>query len=586
LTYTNIPSGEFALQIKLYNSSLSEIITERQLTIKVIPPFWRTAWFWMIVTIVLLSIILLYVLYYINTLKQKHSIEKIRFFTNTAHDIRNSLTLIKAPVEELKREINLTESGRYFLNLAIEQARRLSTVVTQLLDFQKVDIGKEQMALVMKNIVKLISNRIIMFESFSKSKEIELIFITDLKNYKTAIDEVKIEKVVDNLVSNAVKYSNPGSKVIIELKGSAEKWILSVKDNGIGISRKAQRRLFKEFHRGDNVINSRIVGSGIGLLLVKNYVKMHEGKISCISQENSGSTFTIVIPYKELSKESIKGNSTTIVSSEDNLSSENYSHVAENQTSEVLKEMTVLIVEDNEDLLGFMSNTLNREFNLITAENGRIAWEMISEKIPDLIVSDVMMPDMNGFELCQLIKSTYETSHIPIILLTGLSGKAEEIHGLGLGADDYLIKPFDMDLLVQRINTIIRNRVVLREKALKLIGGNTTEPLLENEHNDKFVKKMLEVAKANISNSEFNKDTFASAMNVSSSLLYKKMKSLTDQSPTDFIKIIRLDHAMKLLQTRKYNITEVSELCGFTSVAYFSTVFKKYYGKSPAKLLE
>jgi signal transduction histidine kinase/DNA-binding response OmpR family regulator/ligand-binding sensor domain-containing protein len=586
LTYTNIPSGKFTLKIKLYNSSLSEIIAERHLTIKVIPPFWRTGWFWILVILVLLGIILLYVLYYINTLKQKHSIEKIRFFTNTAHDIRNSLTLIKAPVEELKREMNLTESGRYFLSLAIEQARRLSTVVTQLLDFQKVDIGKEQMVLIMRDIVKLISNRIIMFESFSKSKEIDLIFTSDIKNYKTAIDEVKIEKVIDNLVSNAVKYSNPGSQVYIELKCGSEKWTLSVKDNGIGISKKAQRMLFKEFHRGENVINSRIVGSGIGLLLVKNYVSMHGGKIKCSSQENSGSTFIIEIPYKELSIETIKENSSSETSENTKESSGDNIYAIDNQGIEFAKEMTVLIVEDNEDLLDFMRNTLIREFNLITAENGKVAWELILEKLPDLIVSDVMMPEMDGFELCKLIKSTYETSHIPIILLTGLSEKAEELHGLGLGADDYLIKPFDTDLLVQRINTIIRNRGVLREKALKLIGGNATEPLLENEHNDKFVKKMLEVAKANISNSEFNKELFAAAMNVSSSLLYKKMKSLTDQSPTDFIKIIRLDHSMKLLQTRKYNITEVSELCGFTSVAYFSTVFKKYFGKSPAKMLE
>jgi len=214
-----------------------------------------------------------------------------------------------------------------------------------------------------------------------------------------------------------------------------------------------------------------------------------------------------------------------------------------------------------------------------------ITQEFISKQMPDLIVSDVMMPDMDGFELCKLIKSTYETSHIPIILLTGLSEKAEQLHGLGLGADDYLIKPFDMNLLVQRIKTLINNRIAVREKALKLIRGNTTEPLLTNELNDKFVKKMLEIARTNISNSEFNKDIFASEMNVSTSLLYKKIKSLTDQSPTDFIKTIRLDYAVELLQSQKYNITEVSELCGFTSVGYFSTVFKKHFGKSPANLL-
>jgi len=198
----------------------------------------------------------------------------------------------------------------------------------------------------------------------------------------------------------------------------------------------------------------------------------------------------------------------------------------------------------------------------------------------------VMMPKMDGFELCRLMKSTYETSHIPFILLTSLSGKAEQLHGLGLGADDYLTKPFDMTLLVQRIKSIIRNREAVKEKALKLIKGsmNDNVQILTNEHNDKFVKKMLEVVHSNMDNTEFGKDDFASAMNVSSSLLYKKIKSLTDQSPTDFIKLVRLDYALELLKSHKYTVTDVSELCGFGSIGYFSTVFKKHFGKSPTEI--
>lgn len=197
-----------------------------------------------------------------------------------------------------------------------------------------------------------------------------------------------------------------------------------------------------------------------------------------------------------------------------------------------------------------------------------------------------MMPNTDGFELCRLMKSTYETSHIPIVLLTALSEKTDQMHGLGLGADDYLTKPFDMGLLAQKIKTIVHNREVVREKALKLIRHDSSETILENELNDKFVKKMLEVAKANISNAEFNKDDFASAMNVSASLLYKKIKSLTGQSPTDFIKVVRLNYALELLQTRKYTVTEVSELAGFASIGYFSTVFKKHYGKTPTEILD
>lgn len=586
ITYTNIPSGEFALKIKQYDSSLSNVITERSIAIKLIPPFWRTGWFWILIIMVLSGIFFLYLLYYINRLKQEHTEEKVRFFTNTAHDIRTSLTLIKAPVEELSKEKNLTESGKYYLNLAVVQARQLNSVVTQLMDFQKVDIGKDHLMLSMTDIVKLVSTREVMLASYAQSKNIELGLVTDRESYITAVDEPKTEKIIDNLISNAIKYSPDNSQILLDLKCDDKKWILQVKDYGIGISRKAQRQLFKEFYRGDNAINSKVVGSGIGLLLVKNYVTMHGGNISCTSQENVGSTFQVVIPFKSISRESDVTNvlqvKPTTSSSIPDLSSQ---MEIENDIP-VSKEIKVLIVEDNDDLLNFMRSILCNDFKVYTAIDGVKAWEFIMKQIPDLVVSDIMMPNMDGFELCKLMKSTYETSHIPIVLLTALSEKTDQLRGLGLGADDYLTKPFDMNLLIQRIKSIIRNREVVREKALRMITLGSSEPILENELNDKFVKKMLEVAQANISNVEFDKDEFASAMNVSSSLLYKKIKSLTNQSPTDFVKTIRLKHALELLQSRKCTVTEVSEICGFASVGYFSTVFRKHFGKSPSEILE
>lgn len=585
VTYTNIPSGKFELQIKLYDSSLSNVIAERSIEIKLIPPFWRTGWFWIIIILILSGIIVLYFLYYINMLKQEHTEEKVRFFTNTAHDIRTSLTLIKAPVEELSNEKNLSESGKYYLNLAVEQARQLTSVVTQLMDFQKVDVGKEQLLLSRTDIVKLVSNRKIMLDSYAKSKNIELVFVSSTDSYSTAVDESKMEKIIDNLISNAIKYSPANSQIQIELKCDDKKWVLQVKDNGIGISKKAQKQLFKEFYRGDNAINSKVVGSGIGLLLVKNYVTMHNGSISCNSQENVGSTFQVVIPFKPITSESEVINSpldTAILSRPIN-------DVPDQAESDNLiqasKEMKILIVEDNDELLNFLKSTLSLDFKVSTAVDGEKAWDLISKQIPDLVVSDIMMPNMDGFELCKLMKSTYETSHIPIVLLTALSEKTDQLHGLGLGADDYLTKPFDMSLLLQRIKSIIHNREVVRGKAFKLIKGESADPvILVNEHNDKFVKNILRVARANISNAEFSKDEFASLVNMSSSLLYKKTKSLTGLSPTDFIKTIRLDHALSLLQSREYTVTEVSELCGFTSVAYFSTVFRKHFGKSPTEI--
>ena len=584
ISYTNIPSGQFTLKIRLYDSSLNDVLAERSIKINAIPPFWRTDWFYLLIIMVLSGIIFLYLLYYINRLKQKHTEEKVRFFSKMAHELRTSLTLIKAPVEELNKEKQLTESGKYYLKLAIEQARQLTSVVTQLMDFQKVDIGKEPLLLTMTDIVKLVSNRKILLSYYAGDKHIELTFVSDRECYITAVDESKMEKIVDNLISNAIKYSHQDSQIRIDLKCDDKKWELQVKDHGIGISKKTKKQLFKEFYRGENAINSKVVGSGIGLLLVKNYVKMHNGNISCITQENAGSTFKVVIPFKSIVGKSKSLNMPSDLPEVTGQMKEIVQETeSENSTS---KEMKVLIVEDNDDLLNFIKVSLGKDFLVFTAVDGRNAWEFISKQIPDLVVSDIMMPNMDGFELCKIMKSTYETSHIPIVLLTALSEKTDQLHGLGLGADDYLTKPFDMNLLTQRIKSIIRNRKVVVEKALKLIKSDSNEPILTNELNDQFVRKMLEVAKANIANTEFDKEEFASAMNVSSSLLYKKIKSLTNQSPTDFIKTVRINYAVELLQSRKFTVTEVSELCGFASLTYFGIVFRKQFGKSPSEFLE
>jgi len=584
--YSNIPTGNYTLKIRLYDSSLSHVIAERSLTISIVPPFWRSWWFEFLLFLFVVGILYLSFNYYVERLKQQHAEEKVRVFTNTAHDIRTSLTLIRAPIEELKKEINLSNIGSYYLTLATEQAKRLSTAVTQLMDFQKADLKKEQLTLDMIDIVKLIEERRVMFESFAKRQNIDLYFASDQESYQTAVDESMIEKVIDNLISNAIKYSHPESKVQINLNCKPDNWTLEIKDYGIGISKSAQSQLFSEFYRGENAINSKIVGSGIGLLLVKSYVELHDGDVSYVSQKNVGSTFKVVIPFKEVVAE----NKVEYLELNESIVPPVLNEVSLNTLLKEEKQskqpMRILVVEDNDDLRNFMQYPLHADFDVLLSEDGVEAWSIIQKQMPDLVISDIMMPKMDGFELCQLIKSTYETSHIPVILLTSISDKAEQLHGLGLGADDYLTKPFDMTLLVQRIKSIIRNREAVKEKALKLIkvSSNNSEQILINEHNDNFVKKILEVVKVNMVNPKFGKDDFASAMNVSTSLLYKKVKSLTDQSPTDFIKMVRLDYALELLKSHKYNITEVSELSGFSSIGYFSTVFKKYFGKSPNEI--
>ena len=584
ITYASMPSGDYSLKIRMYDSSLKQVVEERSLGIRITPPWWRSFWFRLIITLLTVALLVFIIRFYIDRIRQQHAEDKIRFFANMAHDIRTSLTLINAPIEELNKESNLSSEGRYYLNLATEQAGRLSSVANQLLDFQKVDIGKGQAFFMMTDVVKIIRQRKSMFDAAASKRKVKLVFNSNKDAYVTAVDELKIEKVIDNLLSNAIKYSHPEGEVVINLTCDPSKWIFEVKDYGLGISEDAQRKLFREFYRGDNVVNSTIVGSGIGLLLVKNYVAMHEGTISLESKEDEGALFRITIPYKEVSSSSPSllsdiewdENQTSLILTKDE------SIPGPNQDSE--HKESLVIVEDNDTLKEFLEHSLQGRYKIVAAKDGEIAWNIIRKKMPDLIISDVMMPNMDGFELCRLIKSTYETSHIPVILLTALNEKSQQLHGLGLGADDYLTKPFDMTLLHQRITNIIQNRKVVREKALRLIDEEEGESIYLNELDNQFVKKAVQVVHTHMDNTQFNKETFASEMNVSSSLLYKKIKSLTDLSPIDFIRSIRLNHALKLIQSGKYTVTEVSELCGFSSVKYFSAAFKAYFGKSPSKL--
>lgn len=582
ISYSNLAKGNFSLAIRMYDSSLSQILDERSFGVTIMPPFWMTWWFRVIVILLVISLVIYISRSYSNLLKQRYANEKLRFFTNMAHDIRTSLTLIKAPVEELNQASELSKRSRYYAEIANEQSTKLTLVADQLLDLQKLDKGKEQLYLSMIDIVKLVSWRIFMFESAANKKNIELCFSSNQKTYITTVDEIKIEKVVDNLLSNAIKYSYPDSKVIISLRLTDTDWQLEITDHGIGISEKAKKKLFKEFYRGENAINSKIIGSGIGLLLIKNYTQLHKGRVSFNSTKADGTSFSITIPFIEKIE-----NDTLATAKKEKISDLTIPLVMESlvipeNDTDKRKEPYILIVEDNDELRNFLHVSFSELYHIKTAENGEEAWLQIQEKVPDLVISDIMMPQMDGFELCKLIKSNFDTSHIPVILLTAFTDKAKQLEGLGLGADDYVTKPFDMSILQKRIQTIIHNRNLVKEKALRLINRNEEkERIVINELNDQFVKKALAAVKENIGNDQFGKDEFAAAMCVSTSLLYKKLKAITGQSPSDFIKSIRMNYALELLQSRQYSVTEVSELSGFSSLTAFGRAFKAYFGKAP-----
>lgn len=498
---------------------------------------------------------------------------KYAFFTRMAHDIRTSLMLIKAPIEELHKEKSLSQWGTRCLTLASEQTARLSDTVTQLLDFEKLDVGCEQPLFTDFNLTDLIRRRTGIYASYAAGKQIDIKVDLMPEDYWVQADVRMLERVVDNLLSNAVKYSTSGELIEVTFTGKATEWVLRVKDYGIGISKAAQRKLFHEFYRSDNAVNAQIVGSGIGLLMTKRYISIHGGKITVTSELGVGTTFDITVPLRLASQMK-----TADVPVADKI------EMSENGDLAV-HDMHILIVEDNHALCEFMVHPLREHFRVTTANDGQQAWEMLNDLQPDLIVSDVVMPRMDGFELCRKIKSTYETSHIPVILLTALSDKTNQLHGLGLGADNYLVKPFDMALLASRITSIIRNRRTVLQKALEA-KRDDVRSIVANRMNDEFIKKAVECVRANIANENFGKEEFASALALSQSLLYKKIKALTNLSVVEFIRSIRLNYAMEKLRSGEYNVTEVSEMCGFNTSAYFSKVFKEYFGKTPTEVMQ
>ena len=573
INYVNLKPGDYILMVRMYDGGM---LSEREFGITVTPPFWQTLWFRLSVVILVAIILILSVRHYLWRMHRKYTSEKIRFFTRMAHDLRTSLMLMKAPVDELRKEENLSEWGGRCLGMAAEQAERLNDTVTRLLDFEKLDIGAGQPEFVKTDIAALFKRRGEIYESYAASKNIRFEMVSAPEEYFTDVDRKMMERVIDNLLSNAVKYSNPGGSVSVEFSGSDKEWRLKVEDNGIGISKSDRRKLFREFYRGENAVNSQAIGSGIGLLMVKRYVRLHKGDVVVESAPGKGTVFQLTVPRRcrrqeNVSQEISHGDGGAVTAPVNDLLPEN-------------NDMEILIVEDNVMLREFMVRALQTRFNVYAAGDGEEALRTVRERQPDLVLTDVMMPGIDGFELCRRIKTDPSTSHIPVIMLTSLSDKSDQIHGLGVGADNYLVKPFDMDLLAGRIISLILNRRNVMRKALEVSESGDDSAIVENHINDEFLKKALKCVKDNISNESFGKGDFASAMAISQSLLYKKIKALTGLSVVEFIRSIRLSHAMELLRHGGYNVTEVSEMCGFSTPAYFSRVFKDHFGKNPSDI--
>lgn len=580
--YTNIQEGAYRLVVR-YLDENNNVIDERFVEIAITPPFWNTIWARII--FILLGVLVGYGVYTYarQRLKRKQAKEKIDFFINTAHDIRTPLTLINGPIYELKEQVEPSPKTDFLLDLITNNLGKLNGIISQILDFQKVYSLNNKLVVKKWNLNKYLEGKLIYWKSAVQKKKILFDMQLPSETVEEWFDMEKMDKILDNLVLNAIKYSHDGGLVVIKLSINDKYWTVDIIDNGIGIPKQDQSKLFTKFYRARNAINSQETGSGLGLLLVQQYMALHKGKISVKSEENKGTSFSLQFRRGcKVYQNDLALDDHNIPIGEDELSAPLSSYSIDNS------HLKILIVEDNDDLRHYMKLSLAPYYNVYVAENGKVAWDNLLKINPDIIVSDFQMPLMDGFELCEKVKSSFETSHIPVILLTVVNDTSHITKGFELGADDYIEKPFNIKYLTLKINNIIQNRQILRQKFLGIDKQEIEEVGIKkaNELNTQFVNKVTAIIEANLSDPKFSIKDLSKEMELSRTILFSKFNAITGYTPNDYIKIMRMKRAILYFKENKYTISEVALMVGFEEHSYFSTSFRKMYGKTPKQFIQ
>ena len=587
IRYTNLTPGKYTLKVRAILLDDGQVLEERSLRIHIKPPFAQTVWAYMIYAIILGLTAFAILRYFWLRRESVLSQEKIQFFIHTAHDIRTPLTLIKGPLNEISQTEKLSDKGLNNLQNAIQSTDRLSDLATKLIEFQKEELYASETHVESIEMNQYIRNFMEPFTGYAEKKLLELNFEGTSTPLNAWIDRNKIDSILHNLLSNALKYTPEGGKISIHLELHRSEWALTISDTGIGIPANDQKKMFKHLFRGENAINQRITGTGIGMLQTYRLIKRHQGKVSMTSKENEGTTFRLRFPID--SKKYIHEAPSRFDKSPSPFI-KNTKTISAGQQLVDPQAKRILIVEDNPDLRQFLCQSLSDIYRTEEAENGQEALEMIGKQQPDLIISDIMMPVMRGDDLCQTLKSNMETSHIPVILLTALGDHDSILHGLDIKADNYVVKPFDMDILKANIASVLANKEFIRKRFAKLDYRTENLPKEVQESpglslDQEFLKKATGLILKNLGE-EFNVDNLCMEMGMSRSSLYNKVKALTGHSPSDFVRQVRLKEAAKMLRSQKYTVAEVSDHMGYSDPKYFTDVFKKHYGMTPSAYMK
>ena len=514
----------------------------------------------------------------LNAEMKEVTAQKLQFFTNVSHEVRTPLSLILAPLDRLI--VSLRESPYASdLRLIQKNANRLLRVINQILDFRKVEGKQEKLAVREIDLVPFVGEIKSYFDSMASVRAISYTFTSSIKQCTLWIDPDLLERVFFNLLSNAFKFTPEGGSVRIELTEEGDRVFIQVIDTGSGIRPANLPHLFDRFYTED-----RSMGTGIGLHLVKEYIHMHGGEIHVESEPGQRTTFTVCLRKGKAHFEDSDLMETSV-------SHQAYeaSRLDDSETKEILSKTypyTILITEDDDEVRCFLERELSPHFKTRTAANGKDALRVLEEEEISLVVSDVMMPEMNGFELCRTIKSQLPFSHIPVILLTALTDERQRIFGITGGADDYIQKPFHTDYVKIKIIHLLQERQKLRERLLEKLRDNKlllSEPEKVESIDDAFLRKFAEQIEAVYADPEYNVEKLSETLGLSRGHLHRKIKELTGTAPVEFLRTYRLNKATQLLRQNAYTVSEVAYRTGFSSPAYFSKCFKAVYGVTPTE---
>ena len=612
-TYTNLAPGKYVFKVKASEKNGVWSQKPLELKIEILPPWWKTSFAYLFYSLLLLAAIYFGNQYYQNRFKQQQLIQfekkkaaqieklndkKLQFFTNISHEFRTPLTLILNPLADIIRN-NSTELSTGVLNklqTIQKSSDRLSRLINELMDFNQLQFNKMPLKVQQLEVVAFTKEIVSYFEEEALSRGIELQFESDKKTLRDWVDPKMFEKIIFNVISNAFKVTPDNGKIKVKLVYNEEfmnfplikpdyrsaSFSIIVEDTGAGLDKKDIKRIFDRFYQVNNLNKAYYGSTGIGLEVVRGFVQLHKGIIEVESVLGAGTTFKLVFPVgkdffnaneilqDEFKKEK-KISFTPVIEKEEVQSPEDQ----EKQD----RVYTILIVEDNAELRNYLKNELKKEYKVLTAENGQIGLETALQKLPDLILTDVIMPVMNGLELCKNIKTDLKTSHIPLMMLSAKALIKDKLEGIDSGADMYLSKPFDMDILRSSLVQLLKSRQIMFNKFYNGITPKAKEKTttLDNE----FIKNVLNYINENINEYDLSVEVLASKVFLSRSQLYRKIKTLTGVSVNEFIRNVRLEKAKELIELGNDNITEISIKVGFSSPSYFTKCYKEKYGHLP-----